>query len=285
MDILEGNATTAGHPQAIGPYRVTRTLGRGAMGMIYEGTDGRPGQRVAIKTLRSEDLQPSEMAEAIARFRGEAEAGRRLRHPNIVSVHDHGEQGDLSFIVMEYADGEDLKQVMARRRLTLQETYEVMKQLLVALDYSHRHGVVHRDIKPANVMVRPGPRIQVMDFGIARIDSSSLTQAGTVVGTPTHMAPEQLVALPVDARTDLWSCGVILYEMLAGVNPFEAPTAASVMHRVLQSDVAAPSSIDASIPRVWDGVLSTALARKPAERFQSAREFHRAVWEAMNAAA
>jgi len=285
MDTLEGNATTAGHPQAIGRYRVTRTLGRGAMGMIYEGTDGRPGQRVAIKTLRSEDLQPSEMAEAMARFRREAEAGQRLRHPNIISVHEHGEQGSLSFIVMEYADGEDLKQVMARRRLTLTETYEVMKQLLVALDYSHRHGVVHRDIKPANIMVRPGPRIQVMDFGIARIDSSSLTQAGTVVGTPTHMAPEQLVALPVDARTDLWSCGVILYEMLAGVNPFEAPTAASVMHRVLQSDVAPPSSVDASVPRAWDGVLRTALARKPAERFQSARAFHRAVWGAMNAAA
>jgi len=285
MDTLEGNATSAGHPQAIGRYRVTRTLGRGAMGMIYEGTDGRPGQRVAIKTLRSEDLHPSEMAEAVARFRREAEAGVRLRHPNIVAVHEHGEQGNLSFIVMEYADGEDLKQVLARRRLTLAETYEVMKQLLVALDYSHRHGVVHRDIKPANLMVRPGPRIQVMDFGIARIDSSSLTQAGTVVGTPTHMAPEQLVALPVDARTDLWSCGVILYEMLAGVNPFEAPTAALVMHRVLQADVAPPSSVDARLPRAWDGVLRTALARKPAERFQSAREFHRAVWEAMNAAA
>ena len=284
MDTLEGNATSAGHPQAIGRYRVTRTLGRGAMGMIYEGTDGRPGQRVAIKTLRSEDLHPSEMAEAVARFRREAEAGVRLRHPNIVAVHEHGEQGNLSFIVMEYADGEDLKQVLARRRLTLAETYEVMKQLLVALDYSHRHGVVHRDIKPANLMVRPGPRIQVMDFGIARIDSSSLTQAGTVVGTPTHMAPEQLVALPVDARTDLWSCGVILYQMLTGVNPFEAATAASVMHRVLQSDVAAPSSIDAKISPSWDAVIRKALARKPGERFQTAREFHRATWEAMNAA-
>jgi len=285
MDTIEGNAPTAGHPQAIGRWRVTRTLGRGAMGMIYEGTDGRPGARVAIKTLRSEDLQPSEMAEAVARFRREAEAGRRLRHPNIVAVHDHGEQGSLSFIVMEYADGEDLKQVLARRRLTLQETYEVMKQLLVALDYSHRHGVVHRDIKPANVMVRPGPCIQVMDFGIARIDSSSLTQAGTVVGTPTHMAPEQLVALPVDARADLWACGVILYEMLTGVNPFEAPTAASVMHRVLQADVAAPSSLDARLAPAWDAVIRRALARKPAERFQSAREFHRATWEALNAAA
>jgi len=284
MDTIEGHATTAGQPHAFGRYRVTRTLGRGAMGMIYEGTDGRPGERVAIKTLRSEDLHPSEIHEAIARFRREAEAGQRLRHPNIVAVHEHGEQGGLAFIVMEYADGEDLKQVLARRRLTLQETYEVMKQILVALDYSHSHGVVHRDIKPANIMVRPGPRIQVMDFGIARIDSSSLTQAGTVVGTPTHMAPEQLVALPVDARADLWACGVILYQMLTGVSPFEAPTSAAVMHRVLQSDVAPPSSIDARLSPRWDDVVRKALARKPDGRFQSAREFHRALWEAMNAA-
>ena len=270
-------------PQAIGRYRVTRTLGRGAMGMVYEGLDASAGQRVAIKTLLAEELQPSEVDEAMARFRREAEAGVRLRHPNIVSVHEHGQQGGMSFIVMEYADGEDLKQVMARRRLKLDEAYEVMKQLLVALDYSHRHGVVHRDIKPANVMVRPGPRIQVMDFGIARIDSSSLTQVGTVVGTPTHMAPEQLVALPVDARADLWACGVILYEMLTGTNPFEAPTAASVMHRVLQADVPPPSRAAKSLAPAWDGVIARALARRPDDRFPSAREFHRAVWEAMNA--
>jgi serine/threonine-protein kinase len=270
-------------PQAIGKYRVTRALGRGAMGMVYEGLDARGGRRVAIKTLLAEELQPSEIDDAMARFRREAEAGQRLSHPNIVAVHEHGEQAGMSFIVMEYADGEDLKQVLARRRLKRDEAYEVMKQVLVALDYSHRHGVVHRDIKPANIMVRPGPRIQVMDFGIARIDSSSLTQVGTVVGTPTHMAPEQLVALPVDSRTDLWACGVILYEMLAGRNPFEAPTAAAVMHRVLQADVPPPSTVDRSVPAAWDGVIARALARRPEERFQSAREFHRAMWEAMNA--
>jgi serine/threonine-protein kinase len=124
-----------------------------------------------------------------------------------------------------------------------------------------------------------------MDFGIARIDSSSLTQVGTVVGTPTHMAPEQLVALPVDARADLWACGVILYEMLTGVNPFAAPTAAAVMHRVLQADVTPPSQVRASLSPAWDGVIRRALARQAAERFQTAREFHRAMWDAMNAAA
>jgi serine/threonine-protein kinase len=275
----------AAGPEAIGRYRVTRALGRGAMGMVYEGLDARAGRRVAIKTLLAAELQASDVDEAVARFRREAEAGQRLTHPNIVAVHDHGEQDGMSFIVMEYADGEDLKQVLARRRLKRDEAYEVMKQILVALDYSHRHGVVHRDMKPANVMVRPGPRIQVMDFGIARIDSSSLTQVGTVVGTPTHMAPEQLVALPVDSRADLWSCGVILYEMLTGTNPFAAPTPASVMHRVLQLDVPPPSTVDRSVPPAWDAVLRRALERRPGDRFQSAREFHRAMWEAMNAPA
>ena len=272
-------------PQAIGRYRVTRALGRGAMGMVYEGLDARAGRRVAIKTLLAAELQASEVHEAVARFRREAEAGERLTHPNIVAVHDHGEQDGMSFIVMEYADGEDLKQVLARRRLKRDEAYEVMKQVLVALDYSHRHGVVHRDIKPSNVMIRPGPRVQVMDFGIARIDSSSLTQVGTVVGTPTHMAPEQLVALPVDSRADLWACGVILYEMLTGTNPFAAPTPASVMHRVLQMDVPPPSTVDRSIPAAWDPLLRRALERRPEDRFQTAREFHRAMWEAMNAPA
>jgi serine/threonine-protein kinase len=273
----------AGMPDAIGRYRVTRTLGRGAMGMVYEGVDARAGRRVAIKTLLADELQPSEVDDALARFRREAQAGARLRHPNIVAVHEHGEQGGMSFIVMEYADGEDLKQVLARRRLTCEEAYEVTKQLLVALDYSHRHGVVHRDVKPANVMVRPGPTIQVMDFGIARIDSSSLTQVGTVVGTPTHMAPEQLVALPVDARADLWACGVILYEMLTGANPFEAPTPAAVMHRVLQADVPPPSRVEPRLGPAWDALMQKALARRPDERFQTARDFHRATWEAMNA--
>jgi serine/threonine-protein kinase len=157
-----------------------------------------------------------------------------------------------------------------------------MKQLLTALDYSHKQGVVHRDIKPANLMViLPGPKVKVMDFGIARIASSNLTQVGTVVGTPTHMAPEQLMGIPADGRVDLWASGVILYELLTGLSPFLAETPAAVMHNVLQGQPAAPSTIKAGIPPGFDGVVSRALAKKPDERFQTAREFQAAMLMAL----
>ena len=149
-----------------------------------------------------------------------------------------------------------------------------MKQLLTALDYSHKQGVVHRDIKPANLMILPGPKVKIMDFGIARLESSSLTQVGTVVGTPTHMAPEQLMGVPADGRADLWAAGVILYELLTGVSPFLAETPAAVMHRVLQVDArAALGDRTRRCPAGFDAVVARALAKKPDERFQSAREF------------
>jgi serine/threonine-protein kinase len=270
-------------PATIGPYRVTRLLGRGAMGAVYEAFDPEHGRRVAIKTLLSAGLEPAEIEEALARMRRESLAGQRLRHPNIVAVHAHGEHEGTWFMVMEYAEGEDLKRMLARGRLTLVDALEVMRQLLRALDYLHRRHLVHRDIKPSNLMIRPGPHVKVMDFGIARIDSSTLTRLGAALGTPTHMAPEQLMGLPVDARADLWAAGVILYELLTGVNPFAAATPAAAMHRVLQGKVAPPSTLDARVPPVFDAVLSQALARKLEERFQTAPQFHRAMLEAVNA--
>jgi serine/threonine-protein kinase len=156
-----------------------------------------------------------------------------------------------------------------------------MKQLLAALDYSHKQGVVHRDIKPANLMIMAGSKVKVMDFGIARLESSSLTQAGTVVGTPTHMSPEQLMGLPADGRADLWSSGVILYELLTGVSPFLAETPATVMHNVLQRDPARPTTLNPALPAGFDGVISRALAKKADERFQTAREFQVALVQAL----
>jgi serine/threonine protein kinase len=180
----------------------------------------------------------------------------------------------MSYIVMEYVQGQELRKLMRERgRFDLIDVFEVMKQLLAALDYSHKHGVVHRDIKPANLMVLDGMKIKVMDFGIAKIHSSSLTQVGTVVGTPTHMAPEQLAGLPADGRADLWAAGVILYEMLTGRGPFVAETPAAVMHNVMQAEPALPSSIVPSVPPVFDAVVARALAKKADSRFQSARDF------------
>src|SRR5690349_2217121 len=270
-------------PKQIGKYTVTRALGKGAMGMVYEGFDPVIERKVAIKTILSEHLEEADMEEAIARFKREAQAGGRLQHPNIVAVYEYGNDGGTAFMVTEYVDGDELKRILGSgRSFEIIEVFEIMKQLLTALDYSHKQGVVHRDIKPANLMViLPGPKVKVMDFGIARISSSNLTQVGTVVGTPTHMAPEQLMGIPADGRVDLWSSGVILYELLTGASPFLADTPAAVMHNVLQADPVPPSSLNPAIPRGFDGVVARALAKKADERFRTAREFQAALLMAL----
>jgi len=270
-------------PKAIGKYSIVRTLGRGAMGMVYEGFDPVIERKVAIKTILADYLDAAEMEDATARFKREAQAGGRLMHPNIVGIYEYGKEADMAFIVMEYVDGQELKRVLATgMRYEVIEVFEIMKQLLTALDYSHKQGVVHRDIKPANLMILPGNKVKVMDFGIARLDTSQLTQVGTVVGTPTHMAPEQLMGLPADGRADLWAAGVILYEMLTGVSPFLAETPAAVMHNVLQSQPAAPSTLNPALPRGFDGVVGRALSKKADERFRTAREFQAAMLLALH---
>ncbi len=269
-------------PQQIGKYRIARALGKGAMGMVYEGFDPVIERRVAIKTILAEYLEGDEMQEATARFKREAQAGGRLQHPSIVAVYEYGDTGEMAFIVMEYVDGKELRRILADGvRFDLIEVFEIMKQLLAALDYSHKQGVVHRDIKPANLMITTGPKVKIMDFGIARLESSSLTQVGTVVGTPTHMSPEQLMGLQADGRADLWSSGVILYELLTGLSPFLAESPATVMHKVLQTDPKPPSALAAALPKGFDIVVARALAKKADERFQTAREFQAAMLQAL----
>lgn len=270
------------HPEKIGKYTISRPLGKGAMGMVYEGFDPVIERKVAIKTILGEYLEAAEMQEAITRFKREAQAGGRLQHPAIVGVYEYGGDGHMAFIVMEYVEGEELRRLLGGgKRFELIDVFEIMKQLLGALDYSHKQGVVHRDIKPANLMIMPGPKVKVMDFGIARLESSSLTQTGTVVGTPTHMAPEQLMGITADGRADIWSSGVILYELLTGVSPFLAETPATVMHRVLQKNPDPPSTLNQSLPPGFDGVVARALAKKPEERFQTARDFQAALLQAL----
>ena len=269
-------------PGKIGKYRIVRALGKGAMGMVYEGFDPIIERRVAIKTILAEYLEAAEMEDAVARFKREAQAGGRLQHPGIIAVYEYGQDGDMAFIVMEYSDGQELKSFFKEgRRFELIDVFEIMKQLLGALDYSHKQGVVHRDIKPANLMILPGPKVKVMDFGIARLESSSLTQVGTVVGTPTHMAPEQLMGVPADGRADLWAAGVILYELLTGLSPFLAETPAAVMHKVLQGSPDPPSSHSPGLPQGFDAVVERALAKKPENRFASAKDFQVALRAAL----
>ena len=262
------------NPERIGKYEVKRALGKGAMGTVYEAYDPIIERRVAIKTILKEYLDAAESEEAISRFKREAQAGGRLNHPCIVGVYEYGEDENGAFIVMEYVEGKELRSYFRMgNRFDLIDVFELMKQLLAALDYSHRQGVVHRDIKPANLMILDGRKLKVMDFGIARITSSSLTQVGTVVGTPTHMSPEQLMGLPADGRADIWSAGVILYELLTGVSPFMADTPATVMHKVLQGLPDPPSVMIPSLPGAFDAVVGRALQKKPEDRYPTAREF------------
>jgi len=188
---------------SLGKYEIRRELGRGAMGVVYEGYDPMIKRAVALKTIRADQLGGEGAESMMARFRREAQAAGRLNHPNIVSIYDFGEEGGFSYIAMEYVEGRELKDYFqANERFATADIVRIMTQILDALGYSHRLGVVHRDIKPSNVILLADGGVKVADFGIAHIESSSMTQVGTVLGTPSYMSPEQIMGLPVDGRSD-----------------------------------------------------------------------------------
>jgi eukaryotic-like serine/threonine-protein kinase len=257
----------------LGKYELRREIGRGAMGVVFEAYDPMIKRVVALKTIRSDQLTGEESGTVIARFRREAQAAGRLSHPNIVPIYDFGEDGGVWFIAMEFIKGRELKEYFeANERFTIADIVRIMSQMLDALDYSHRQGVIHRDIKPANVFLIEDGSVKVADFGIAHIDSSSLTQVGTVLGTPSYMSPEQIMGLPVDGRSDLFSAGVILYQFLTGERPF-AGSATTTMQKVLKEDPLPPSSLNVQVLPAMDAVMRKALAKRAAERFQTAKEF------------
>src|SRR4249920_158614 len=261
----------------LGKYELRREIGRGAMGVVFEAYDPMIKRVVALKTIRSDQLAGEESATVIARFRREAQAAGRLSHPNIVPIYDFGEDGGVWFIAMEFIKGRELKEYFeANERFSVDDIVRIMSQMLDALDYSHRQGVIHRDIKPANVFLLDDGTVKVADFGIAHIDSSSLTQVGTVLGTPSYMSPEQIMGLPVDGRSDLFSAGVILYQFLTGERPFSG-SAATTMQKVLKEDPLPPSTLNVQVMPEMDAVVRKALAKRPDDRYQSAREFADAI--------
>lgn len=271
--------------QSLGKYEIRRQLGRGAMGTVYEGFDPIIERTVAIKTVRLPDAADDETAEEIARFRREAQAAGRLTHPNIVGVFDYGETADLAYIVMEYVDGPPLKSLLDKNeRFPVPRIVRIMEDLLAGLQFSHERGVVHRDIKPANLMLTKSGQAKIADFGIARIESSSMTQAGTVLGTPAYMSPEQFMGQVVDARSDIYSSGVLLYQLLTGERPFEGSMSA-IMHKALNTEAPLPSQISVTVPRPFDAVVRKAMAKRPDDRFASAQEFMAAIRAALVAPA
>ena len=259
--------------KSIGKYNILRELGRGAMGIVYEGVDPYIGRKVAIKTIRFDVLTaPAEQQEAQQRFMREARSAGNLSHPSIVTIYEVGEHEGMSFIAMEFIEGESLEaMIAARRKLPIGSVVELIAQLGDALDYAHRNGVVHRDIKPANILVDSEGRPKIVDFGIARIASSSLTQTNTVLGTPSYMAPEQIAGQKVDHRADLFALGAILYELLTLQRAFPGDNVTTVIYRIMNETPPPPRTIDQSLSPGLDVVLGAALAKDPAERYQSGR--------------
>jgi eukaryotic-like serine/threonine-protein kinase len=251
------------------------------MGIVYKAYDPELRQSVAIKTIRKEILDQDHATDNILleRFKNEVIAGRRLmKHRNIVGTYEFGQEQEICFIVMEYVEGKPLKDYLDKgHRFTLGEVMNFMRQLLDALQFAHEQGIVHRDIKPANIMLTPHGQIQITDFGIAKIDSASMTKTGTVMGTPSYMSPEQCLGQHVDARTDIFSAGVVLYQLLTGENPFVGTSAMTTMHKVLNITPINPSQFNVHISKIFDRVMQKALAKRPDARFQSAREFAQAL--------
>lgn len=260
----------------LGRYDLLRVLGKGAMGLVYEGLDPSLDRRVAIKTIRVENLSEQAAADYEARFRVEARAAARLQHPNIVSVYDAGRDGDVAFLVMEFIQGDDLKHHLDQGlRHSLAQTVAIMGDLLSALDYAHRQGVIHRDIKPANLLIEADGRAKLADFGVARMqDSGDATRTqGTMVGTLKYMSPEQVQGRPVDARADLFAAGIVLYQLLTGKRPFDADSDFAVIQQVVGHSPALPSALNPELPLAIDAVVATALAKSRDLRFASAQDF------------
>ncbi|MCX7892507.1 MAG: serine/threonine protein kinase [Burkholderiales bacterium] len=267
--------------ERLGKYEVTEVLGKGAMGIVYKAFDPNIRRTVAVKTIRRELVDEDRAASAIARFKNEAQAAGRLAHPGIVGVYEYGEEGDLCYIAMEYVQGNSLREYFGRgTRFEERDVVSIMAQLLDALAYAHEQGVWHRDIKPANIIIMMNGKLKIADFGIARIDTSSLTQVGAIMGTPGYMAPEQYSGTDVDWRADIFSSGVVMYQLLAGAKPF-AGTAEQVAYKICYETPAPPSLADPdrASPR-FDAVVATALAKKPADRYQTAHAFRAAVLDA-----
>jgi serine/threonine-protein kinase len=262
----------------LGKYKIVEVIGKGAMGVVYKGYDPVLERHVALKTVRKELVDEDTAGAIIARFKNEALAAGRLTHPGIVGIYDYGETKQLAYIAMEFVQGRGLRDFLARQeRFGLQDVVSIMTQLLDALDYAHDHGVVHRDVKPANIIMTPSGSLKVADFGIARIDRSNLTQTGSIMGTPAYMSPEQYSGQQADRRSDIFSCGVVLYELLTGVKPFEGPTQ-SIGYKICHEPHRNPSEVNPQgVPKVFDAILAKALAKTPEERYATAREFAKAI--------
>ena len=268
-------------PTTLGKYEIRGVLGKGAMGVVYKGFDPNIERTVAIKTVRKDLVDPDLAAQFMGRFKNEARAAGRLHHPNIVGVYEYGEDETVAYIAMEYVDGTGLREYLNRRaQFEVPQLVAIVSQLLLALELAHARGVVHRDIKPSNLIITADATLKVADFGIARIDTSTLTQTGMVMGTPSYMSPEQCQGRELDHRSDLFSAGVVLYELLTGERPFGG-SVEMIAYKICHEEPRPPSQVAARpLPAGIDALVLKSLAKEPGARFQDARAFLLALHEA-----
>jgi eukaryotic-like serine/threonine-protein kinase len=258
----------------VGRYEITGELGRGAMGVVYKALDPTIGRTVALKTMRL-DGHGIESAELVHRFQNEARAAGLLSHPNIVTIYDAGEDNGIFYIAMEYIEGTTLDQVLAQRQiLGPDEIVRISREICKGLDYAHAHGIIHRDVKPANIMLTAQGSVKIMDFGIAKA-GGSMTSTGQVLGTPNYMSPEQVRGKSLDGRTDLFSFGVALYEMVTGEKPFIGQNVTTIIYKIVNENPIAPRDLDGTINPVLNAVVMKTLSKSPEERYQSGADLVR----------
>jgi serine/threonine-protein kinase len=257
----------------LGRYRILGELGRGAMGVVYRAEAPVLDRPLAIKTIFI-SVDDADRKEYEARFTQEARAAGKLAHPGIVTIYDVGREGDLIYMAMELLEGTDLSTRAAQQKISVPEAVRIVEQVADALAFAHDRGVVHRDIKPPNIMLMSRGRVKIMDFGIARMRTSDLkTQTGLMLGTPRYMSPEQVAGRPVDQRSDIFSLGTVLYEMLTGTKLFSGNDATEIMYNVSQLRPVPPSRINRQVPAMLDLVVAKALEKDADERYQDAHEF------------
>jgi len=258
--------------ERLGRYRILGELGRGAMGVVYRASDDVLNRKVAIKTINMA-ADPEERTEYERRFYQEAKAAGSLNHPNIVTIYDLGQAGDVVYMAMEYIEGTELRDLLVRGRIEIATAIDIVAQVAEGLAFAHERGVIHRDVKPANIMVVPDGPAKIMDFGIARMRSSEVkTQTGMLLGSPKYMSPEQLLGSEVDHRCDIFSLGVVLYEAVTGAPPFSGSDISQIMYQIVNTIPPAPSVVNRRAPAMLDRILAKAMAKDPAARYQQARE-------------
>ena len=261
----------------VGRYEVVSELGQGAMGIVYKAKDPKINRFLAIKTIRfSDEFEPNKIREIKDRFMREAEIAGKLAHPSIVAIYDVGEDYDLTYMAMEYLEGESLQKFCRKGfLLPLRKILYVVSEVALALDYAHRHGVIHRDVKPANIMLLKDGKVKVTDFGIAKAVSSSQTKSGIVLGTPNYMSPEQINGHDLDGRSDIFSLGVVLFELLTGVLPFHGKNLTNLFYQITQAKHPSPREINTEVPNPVEQIVDKALSKEPEQRFQTCSDFAR----------